>query len=27
MATVSLYLNIYNLFVSLLHILGATSDD
>jgi modulator of FtsH protease len=26
-ATVSLYLNIYNLFVSLLHILGATSDD
>ena len=27
MATVSLYLNIYNLFTSLLHILGATSDD
>jgi len=27
MATVSLYLNIYNLFVSLLHIIGATSDD
>ena len=27
MATVSLYLNIYNLFVSLLHILGAVNDD
>ena len=27
MATVSLYLNIYNLFTSLLHILGATNDD
>ena len=27
MATVSLYLSIYNLFVSLLHIIGATSDD
>lgn len=27
MATVSLYLNIYNLFVSLLHIIGAMSDD
>lgn len=27
MATVALYLDIYNLFVSLLHILGATSDD
>ncbi|GAA5316526.1 MAG: Bax inhibitor-1/YccA family protein [Candidatus Pelagadaptatus aseana] len=27
MATVSLYLNIYNLFVSLLHILGAVSGD
>ncbi len=27
MATVSLYLNIYNLFVSLLHIFGALSDD
>ena len=27
MATVSLYLNIYNLFLALLHILGATSDD
>ncbi len=27
MATVSLYLNIYNLFISLLHIIGATSDD
>lgn len=27
MATVSLYLNIYNLFTSLLHILGAMSDD
>lgn len=27
MATVSLYLNIYNLFVSLLHILGALNDD
>ncbi len=27
MATVSMYLNIYNLFVSLLHLLGATSDD
>ncbi len=27
MATVSLYLNIYNLFTSLLHIIGATSDD
>lgn len=27
MATVGLYLNIYNLFTSLLHILGATSDD
>jgi modulator of FtsH protease len=27
MATVSLYLNIYNLFVALLHIIGATSDD
>lgn len=26
-ATVGLYLNIYNLFVSLLHIIGATSDD
>ncbi len=26
-ATVSLYLNIYNLFTSLLHLLGATSDD
>jgi modulator of FtsH protease len=27
MATVGLYLNIYNIFTSLLHILGATSDD
>ena len=27
MATVSLYLNIYNLFTSLLHLLGAMSDD
>ncbi|MEY8205610.1 MAG: Bax inhibitor-1/YccA family protein [Bermanella sp.] len=27
MATVSLYLNIYNLFVSLLHILGFTNND
>jgi len=27
MATVGLYLNIYNLFTSLLHILGATNDD
>ena len=27
MATVGLYLNIYNLFTSLLHIIGATSDD
>ncbi len=27
MATVSMYLNIYNIFVSLLHILGVTSDD
>ncbi|MFL0798463.1 MAG: Bax inhibitor-1/YccA family protein [Cellvibrionaceae bacterium] len=27
MATVSLYLNIYNLFTSLLHIIGAMSDD
>jgi modulator of FtsH protease len=27
MATVSLYLNIYNLFTSLLYILGVTSDD
>ncbi|GLS26518.1 Bax inhibitor-1/YccA family protein [Marinibactrum halimedae] len=27
MATVSLYLNIYNLFTSLLHLLGALSDD
>ncbi|MCP3908681.1 MAG: Bax inhibitor-1/YccA family protein [Oceanicoccus sp.] len=27
MATVSLYLNIYNLFTSLLHILGVMSDD
>ena len=27
MATVALYLDIYNLFVALLHILGATSDD
>ncbi len=27
MATVSLYLNIYNLFTSLLHILGVTSND
>ena len=27
MATVSLYLDIYNLFVSLLHILGVMSDD
>lgn len=27
MATVSLYLNIYNLFTSLLHILGALNDD
>ncbi len=27
MATVSLYLNIYNLFTSLLHLIGATSDD
>ena len=26
MATVSLYLNIYNLFVSLLHLLGASND-
>ena len=26
MATVSLYLNIYNLFVSLLHLIGATED-
>jgi len=26
-ATVSLYLDIYNLFTSLLHLLGATSDD
>jgi modulator of FtsH protease len=27
MATVGLYLNIYNIFTSLLHILGATNDD
>lgn len=27
MATVSLYLNIYNLFVNLLHLLGAMNDD
>lgn len=27
MATVSLYLNIYNMFTALLHIIGATSDD
>lgn len=27
MATVSLYLNIYNLFISLLHLIGATSND
>lgn len=27
MATTSLYLNIYNLFVSLLHLIGAFSDD
>jgi modulator of FtsH protease len=27
MATVSLYLNLYNLFTALLHIIGATSDD
>ena len=27
MATVSLYLNIYNLFTSLLYLLGVTSDD
>jgi modulator of FtsH protease len=27
MATVGLYLNIYNMFTSLLHILGATNDD
>ncbi len=27
MATVGLYLNIYNLFTALLHIIGATSDD
>jgi modulator of FtsH protease len=27
MATVSLYLNIYNLFTALLHIIGVTSDD
>ena len=27
MATVALYLDIYNIFVSLLHILGMTSDD
>jgi len=27
MATVSLYLNIYNLFTSLLHLLGAMNDD
>lgn len=27
MATVSLYLNIYNLFVSLLHLIGVTSND
>lgn len=27
MATVSLYLNIYNLFVALLHLIGATSND
>jgi len=26
-ATVSLYLNIYNLFTSLLHLLGVMSDD
>jgi len=26
-ATVSLYLNIYNLFISLLHITGALSSD
>ena len=26
MATVSLYLNIYNLFTALLHIIGATDD-
>jgi modulator of FtsH protease len=26
-ATISMYLNIYNIFVSLLHILGITSDD
>ena len=26
-ATVSLYLDIYNLFTALLHLLGATSDD
>jgi modulator of FtsH protease len=27
MATTSLYLNIYNLFISLLHILGVMSND
>jgi modulator of FtsH protease len=27
MATVSLYVSIYNLFLSLLHILGVVSDD
>ena len=27
MATVALYLDIYNLFVSLLHLLGAMNDD
>jgi len=27
MATVGLYLNLYNLFTALLHIIGATSDD
>ena len=27
MATVSLYLNIYNLFVSLLQLLGMSNDD
>jgi modulator of FtsH protease len=26
-ATVSLYLNVYNIFTSLLHLLGATSND
>jgi modulator of FtsH protease len=27
MATVSLYVSIYNMFLSLLHILGVASDD